>query len=246
LRLNLIEFMKKLLGLLSLTLALSAPSWAQTSNNDIAKTKNIVKPSRDFVMLQVSYDNWMNTPDYVKIGGIGRGFNAYLCYDFPINKSNFSFAGGLGIATNNVYFKDQLLILNSNSSSAVFQNVDTAVGQDLYQKSKYSTAYLEVPLELRFFGNKENRNKGFKAAIGLKVGLLVGAHTKNVNSLSGVSLVEKVNTRRYAETWRFSPTARIGWGNFSVFGAYSLTKLFKNNEGPAVNPYSIGICITGL
>ncbi|WP_162902923.1 outer membrane beta-barrel protein [Taibaiella koreensis] len=241
--------MKKIAGLLAFTLAFSLGAQAQESTTDNqsepAKKKSVIKPSRDFLMLQLSYDNWAQTPENVKIGGIGRGFNAYLCYDFPISKSNFSFAAGLGIGTNNIYFDDQRLVMNTASSTAVFQNVDTN-GVDNYKKSKLNTTYLEAPFELRFFGNKDNRNRGFKMAIGMKVGLLVGAHTKEKHNVGGTYVVEKVNTKRYFETWRFTPTARIGWGNFSIFGTYSLSQLFKAGAGPEVYPYSIGICITGL
>lgn len=238
--------MKKIAGMLAFVMAFSSVVKAQDgTDNNSAEKKSKIKPSRDFVMFQITYDNWAQTPDNVKIGGIGRGFNAYLCYDFPISKSNFSFAAGIGVGTNNIYFDNQRLIMNTSASGVVFQNVDTN-GVDNYKKSKLNTAYIEAPFELRFFGNKENRNRGFKMAIGMKVGLLMGAHTKDKHTLAGPAIVEKVNTKRYIETWRFAPTARIGWGNFSLYGSYSLSRLFKSGAGPEVYPYSIGISITGL
>ncbi len=80
------------------------------------------KPSRDFVMLQFTYDGWANTPDSVKVGGFSRGFNAYLCYDFPIKQSHFSFATGLGIGTSNMFFQDgqQLVLTDSGQKTALF------------------------------------------------------------------------------------------------------------------------------
>ncbi|WP_118950665.1 outer membrane beta-barrel protein [Taibaiella helva] len=241
--------MKKIAGMLAIALAFSLGAQAQESTTDTksepTKKKSVIKPSRDFLMIQLSYDNWAKTPDNVKIGGIGRGFNAYLCYDFPISRSNFSFAAGIGVSSNNIYFDDQRLVMNTSSSTAVFQNVDTN-GTNDYKKNKLNTTYLEAPFELRFFGNKENRNRGFKMAIGMKVGILVGAHTKDKHNVGGTYVVEKVNTKRYFETWRFAPTARIGWGNFGIFGSYNLSQLFKNGAGPEVYPYSIGISITGL
>lgn len=224
----------------------------ENKQKDASKTTNeISKPSRDFLMIQLTYDNWANTPNHVDIGGLGRGFGAYIAYDFPFAKSNFSFAAGLGVTSNNIYFNDQLLIMNSASDSVIFQDVDTNLVDDtkrenFYRKSKLNTTYLEVPFELRFFGNKINRNKGFKAAVGMKVGLLLGAHTKVKHVLAGPLITEKVNTGRYIETWRFTPNVRVGWGNFSLYGSYNLSKLFKAGMGPEVNPYSIGITITGL
>jgi len=243
--------MKKFFGMLTLALSFSALVTAQDKKDSPQDSKletvknEIVKPSRDFFMLQLTYENWNPTPDGVKIGGIGRGFNAYLCYDFPISKSHFSFAAGIGIGSSNIYFKDQIAVMNTAADSITFANVDTS-GANLYKKSKLNTTYLEAPFELRFFSNKVNRNRGFKAAIGMRVGILVGAHTKVRHAVSNTLINEKVNTKRYIQTWRFAPTFRVGWGNFSAYASYNLSPLFKAGQGPEVFPYSIGICISGL
>lgn len=239
--------MKKLFALLALALSLSSFSFGQDAKAGDGK-KNIIKPSRDFVMLNLTYDGWANVPDDVNIGGIGRGISGYLCYDFPISRSHFSFAAGLGLSSNNIYFKDQVAVMNTSAEAIRFKNVDTIDGDNYYKRSKLSTTYLEAPFELRYFANKENRNRGFKAALGMHVGLLVGAHTKTKHSAPGMNevIVEKVNTRRYVQTWRFAPALRIGWGNFSVYGTYNISQLFNAGAGPEVFPYSVGICISGL
>ncbi len=225
--------------------AASLSASAQSSSSELpAPPSEITKPSRDFVMLQFTYDAWASKPDSIKTGGIGRGFNAYLCYDFPIQKSNFSFAAGIGVGTSNIYFEDQTLRL-TDTGAAASQVRFVPETQD-YKRYKLATAYIEAPFELRYFGNKANRNRGFKAAIGLRAGTLVGAHTKGVRTVDGTKVVEKVDTKRYLDKWRFSATARVGWGNFSLFGSYNLNTLFKDGSGPGVVPYSVGLCITGL
>lgn len=235
--------MKKVLALAA-TLLLSAGVVLAQDTDNKNSTPEKQKPARDAIMLQFGYDAWTDVPDSIHTTGFGRGFNAYLCYDFPIQKSHFSFAAGLGIGTSNIYFKDQEL--RFTDTGALGSMVRFLPESRDYKKSKLTTAYLEAPFELRYFGNKDNRNKGFKAAIGLKAGLLVGAHTKTKRSVEGNSVVEKVNTKRYLETWRIGATVRLGWGNFSVFGTYNLNKPFKEGSGPQVTPYSVGLCITGL
>lgn len=210
--------------------------------NDGKKERTeLSKPSRDFLMLQFVYSGWDKTPDSLKVGGISRGFNAYLCYDFPIKKSHFSFAAGIGIGTDNVYLNDQEIVLTDVDSNAQARFV--AESQS-YKKYKVNTTYLEAPFELRFFGNKENRNKGFKTAIGLRVGSLIGGKTKG--KVEGTKVIHKVNTRNYLEKWRFAGTFRVGYGNFTLLGTYNLTNLYQDLAGPPITPYSIGICITGL
>ena len=230
---------KYILSLIALCFFTTAQ--AQSSDSK-AKKSAYSMPSRDYVMLQFGYDSWSNVPDSIKITGLGRAFNAYLCYDFPIMKSNFSFAAGVGVGTSNIFFKDQEVVLTDTSSSISFIPETQA-----YKKYKLSTAYIEAPFEIRYFGNKENRNKGVKVAIGLKVGTLLSSHTKGKRTYNSKPIIEKVNTKRYLETWRYAATGRIGYGNFSVFGSYNLGGLFKVNAGPEnVRPYSIGICLSGL
>ena len=199
-------------------------------------------PSRDYVMLQFGYSNWHNAPDSIKIAGVGRTFSAYLCYDFPIMKSNFSFAAGLGISAASIYLKDQEIHLTDTNSYVQF-----LPESEPYKKYKLTTTYLEAPFELRYFSNKENRNQGIKVALGLKVGTLLSSHTKGKRTYNNKPIVEKVSTKRYLETWHYAATARIGYGNFSVFATYDLGGLFKTNLGPEnVRPYSVGICLSGL
>lgn len=248
--------MKKTVTLLAVALGFATIASAQnnkeqeiTASQSTQKTiKNEVrKPSRDFLVLALTYDNWASTPDDVHVTGFGRGFSGYLAYDFPISNSHFSFAAGLGVNSSNIFFDKQVAVMNEASSKIEFRNLDT-LAAPFYKRSKLSTTYLEAPFELRYFANKENRNRGFKMAIGMHVGLLVDAHTKTKHSGPGISdlIVEKVSTTRYVQKWRFAPVLRIGWGNFSVYGTYSISSLFNDGAGPVVYPYSIGVSISGL
>jgi outer membrane protein with beta-barrel domain len=217
----------------------------KVSNNAIPPA--IVKPARDLVMLQFNYNNWVQKPDSVKSKALGYGFNAYLCYDFPIKKTKLSFAAGLGINTSVAFLSQQVISLADTGTlgtSARFLPDTAFSGQ--YKRYKFVTTYITAPFELRYFGNKYNRNKGFKAAIGMEIGTLLGAHTKALKSINGVNVKEKVDTKRYVTPWNFAATARIGWGNFSLFGSYNLTNVFKENAGPPITPMSVGICLTGL
>lgn len=234
--------MQQRLALMAIFLFASVFSNAQDLEKSGTNKSVLQKPSRDFVMLQFTYEGW-SRPDSIKTTGFGRGFNGYICYDFPIGKSNFSFAAGIGIGTSNIYLDNQQIILSDTGASAQARFV---AEQEDYKKYKLTTAYLEAPFEIRFFGNKENRNKGFKMAMGLRVGTLVGAHTKGRRAVDGTKFVDKENTRRFLENWRFSGTARIGWGNFTLMGTYNLNSLYKAGSGPQITPYSIGLCISGL
>ena len=44
--------------------------------------------------------------------------------------------------------------------------------------------------------------------------------------------------------YKLSGTLRIGYGKFILYTNYSLTPLFKNNQGPELYPISLGLGFT--
>lgn len=216
---------------------------AQATDGKDTKT-TVQKPSRDFAMLQLTYNTLLDKPDSIKLKGFSRGINFYLCYDFPIAKSNFSFAVGAGVSAQNYYFNKQQVVSNDTGSAATVRFNDTTG----FKRSKMAVLYVQAPFEFRFYGNKVNRNKGFKAAIGLQVGTLTGAHVKNNYTIAGTNTKanDKTGTKRFLSPWNFAATARLGWGNFSLYGSYNLTPIYKEFQGPQMTPLAFGVCLTGL
>jgi len=56
----------------------------------------------------------------------------------------------------------------------------------------------------------------------------------------------KENSKSYFNTTRLAATARVGYGNFSLFGAYSLTGIFKDGIAPDIKGMQIGLAFSGL
>jgi hypothetical protein len=198
--------------------------------------------SKDFLVIQLGYVNFTGTNASSIHTGFNRQFNIALMYDIPIPKSNFSMAAGLGIGSDNYYLKRSSLDLKSGTSLIP----DFQYPTDQYKRFKLSQTYLELPVELRYRGVPDNANKGFKAGIGLKVGDLLQAKTRSVQANGVGKLVEKESDKGLFNTWRFAATARVGYGNFAIYGTYSLTKTFKDGSLYSVSPYSVGLQISGL
>jgi hypothetical protein len=246
--------MRKLLVALTL-LTVSTTSFAQENTDPVSVTNKPPKPyvakSGDHFMFQLSYDNWLNTPDSITshIKGFSRGLNVYVMLNKPF-KSNpkFSIAGGVGVSSSNIVFKKMNVEIGSSNPTLQFISTDSS---DNYKKYKLSTTFLEIPLEFRFTSNTSNPNKAVKAAIGLKVGTLVNAHTKGkvLRDKTGNVIhnyTEKINTKGYFNSTRFAATARVGYGIFSLFGSYNLSQMFKTGVGPDTRLLQIGLCVSGL
>jgi len=170
-------------------------------------------------------------------------------FDFPF-KSNphFSAAIGAGVGTDHIFFDKMYVGIKDPTSTLTIQDVSDTTH---FKKYKLATAWLEAPIELRYSFNPENPGKSWKIALGVKVGTLLNAHTKgktwqNSQGQTLISYIQKESGKRFFNTTRIVPTARIGYGHFSIYGTYQVGTLFKEGLGPDVRPYSIGLTISGL
>ena len=205
--------------------------------------------ANDHVMLMFGYDNWTGAPDSIKITGFGRSFMFNFMFDFPFKSDpRWSVAAGLGIGWNNVYFDKQQVLVASLNPTLSFPN---NAGGDHFKKFKLTTAYLDIPIELRFAFNPENTNQSWKIAVGVKVGTMVDGYTKAKNLQNSANqpinnFIEKEVSKKYFNTTRLATTARVSYGVFGVFGQFQLNALIKNGLGPDVHPFTIGLVLSGL
>jgi hypothetical protein len=202
--------------------------------------------SKDHLMIQYGVHSWLQRPDSINTGGFSRSFNLYFMYDMPFKTNpQFSVGVGIGAGTDNLFFKKTYVDLKSNDALHFTKDTITS-----YKKIKLTTAYLEVPVELRFTQDPANPNKSFKAALGVTVGTMINAHTKfkvtrDANNQGGY--INKINDRNHFNNLRFAATARVGLGLFSLFASYQLNQFIKDGAGPAdVKPMTIGITLSGL
>lgn len=266
--------MKRILLLFS-CLLVSAITYGQKDADEKTNT-NVKQPvvrldQADRVMVDIFTDIWMNKPNDSTINtfAVNRGVNAYIMKDFPLGKSNFSFAIGAGISCHNLY-SDAVAVKESAVDTAaalgysftgrtVFQKLPEMIGttETSYKNNKLTAIYVDVPLEFRF--RTKNEGQKVKAALGFKVGYLLSSHQKYrgddmvwdyATQSWGMRSEDLVRHKNYKvpniEVYRMGPTVRVGWGWVNVSAFYSLTDLFKKNKGPEMYPLSVGLTITPL
>ena len=210
---------------------------------------NLKSRANDHFLIQFGYTSWAKIPDSINTTGFPRSFNMYFMFDFPF-KSNPKISVGLGagIGTDNIYFENTYVGIKDNTPTLIFHDLSDT---NHFKKYKLATAILESPLELRFSSDPGTPNRSYKIAIGIKAGILLQAHTKGkeLQNEHGGTLIDytaKESSKRFFNSNRFMATARLGYGVFSIFGAYQLNTLFKEGLGPDVRPYTIGITLSGL
>ncbi|MDA3614136.1 outer membrane beta-barrel protein [Polluticaenibacter yanchengensis] len=256
--------MRKIYFLLASALFFSVTTKAQLVDSTVAVETKKVKTDwtkvklnnrpNDHIMLSFGHEGWSGSTEGLNIGGgISRHFNLAFMYDMPFKtQAQFSFAGGIGISTSNVFFKDTYIDIagKTNGNQITFKDVSD---EDHFKKYKLSANYVEIPVEIRWVQNPLKSSKSFKVAAGVKLGLLVDAHTKGKNlvnedgnTLYGTKYKMKEKSTTFFNSTKFAGTLRAGYGPISLFGSYNILTLFKDGRGPSVRPYSIGICISGL
>lgn len=241
--------MKKILLLVSFILTGIVLFAQDEPKSEPKKKPNLVSRANDHLLLQFGYMSWAKIPDSINTKGFPRSFNAYFLFDFPF-KSNpqISVAIGAGVGTDVIFFDKTYVGIKDITPTLQFHDQSDTIH---FKKNKLGTAYIEAPLELRFSSNPENPNKSFKVALGIKGGILLGAHIKQktLQSSTGATLndyIEKQYSKRFFNSNRFAGTVRIGYGVFSVFGTYQINALFKEGLGPDVRPFTIGLTLSGL
>jgi hypothetical protein len=221
------------------------------SQDSLIKKKPVIDLSnrpKDHLLLQFGFTDWAGKPDSLNTGGFSRSLNAYFMFDFPFKTNpHLSMAAGFGVGTDNIMFKKTYVAIKD--INPVIQFIDQS-DTNHFKKTKLVTAYLEIPVEFRYSAKPLTGN-GIKMALGVKVGTMLSAHTRNSTFQDKDdklinNYVMKESSKRFFNKNRLVGMARLGYGHFSLYGSYQLTQLFKDVAGPLVRPYSIGITLSGL
>lgn len=243
--------MKKLISLSFCALSVLFVAAQETPATETKKKKspvNLSNRANDHLMVQFGYTGWSDIPDTLNKSGLSKSINVYFMMDYPFKTNpKMSIGIGLGVGSDHITFTKTNIGIKDLTPSIRFTDVSDTTH---FKKSKLATSYLEAPIELRFTSDPAT-GMGFKAAIGVKIGTMINAHTRNtkLQSVTGTSLNEytmKESSKRFFNKNRISATARIGYGHFTLYGAYQVTTLFKDGLGPQVRPYSIGLTLSGL
>jgi len=239
--------MKKILSV-AFAVVLVSTAFGQTKKD---WSKEVIDRAGDHFMVQLGLDNWAGAPDSIssRMGGFSRGVNVAIMINKPFKSDpRWSVAFGLGISNSNIFFKNTSVDLKSSSTLLPFRKTDST---DHFKKYKLATTFAEAPIELRYTFDPVNQKKSWKIAVGVKVGTMLNAHTKgktlqNKSNTTINAYTEKISKRTFFNNTRLAATARVGIGNFSLFGSYSITALVKDVSGAAIRPYQIGLCLSGL
>lgn len=181
-----------------------------------------------------------------------RTFNVY--YQRPIHigqNTGLTFNPGIGLGLDKLAFSlDRMLINNPeigpNSSQLV--NIADVYGEGISVNNNTTAVnYIDIPLEFRYHLNKNDYSKGFRFAVGGKIGFLYNAHTKvSYEDPAGLSRTVKDKQPLGFSPIRYGVYTRIGFSGFNVWSYYGLNSVWKSGQGPfgtEANQFNFGISV---
>ena len=177
-------------------------------------------------------------------------------------KNNVGFITGLGLGSYNYRFSKDV-VLNSDSSEITGYIADGTS----FRKSKLTITTLNFPLLLEFQNNSLKKRNSFHVSTGILFGIRIASHTKiyyeeknkpfDLKKYDPKTDSWKIDNNLYAKSpdqrkgknhddfylapFKLDATLRIGYGWLNLFATYSLSKLFKEDKGPELYPFTVGI-----
>lgn len=162
----------------------------------------------------------------------------FVEYNICLKPDRIGLVSGLGFQWNNYKFDNPIKI--DKMDDGLIYPID--IEENNFKKSKLTASYLTLPLMLEFqFPVNDNTNTMFLSA-GMVGALNLGSHTKVKNDHSK----DKDRGSFNINPFKYSAIARIGLRDVSFYATYSLSSLFKEDKGPELFPFTIGISLVNF
>jgi hypothetical protein len=159
----------------------------------------------------------------------------FLEYNIILEDKCIGLVTGMGFSMNNYRFDNDLTI--DKGEDGIIHPI--SLEGERVEKSKLTVSYLTVPLLLEFQIPVNGRSNRLFISGGVIGGINLGSHTKIKYNGSK----EKDHGSFNINPFKCSATVRAGLKDISLYACYGLTPLFKNDKGPELFPFSIGISL---
>lgn len=193
----------------------------------------------DRFVIDIVYNDWRGDIPAFKGPWSNIGINGAWMFDIPFTTNN-TVGMGVGLGFSHYSNRTQVVFFKN------YEEKSTIIGSPVDgHKYKIGFNYLEIPVEFRFripYGDKDKQH--FKFLIGGKIGYCIQSHTRDMVKVSGQRHVSKDIHLPDVNPLRYGVTARIGIRNWSLFGAYYFSSLFKSDKSIELYPFSMGISIS--
>lgn len=192
------------------------------------RTNYASQEAQDFLQFQNGVP--ASKGDYALRGSRISNFNLwFFIQEMSVYKHVVNLKYGLGIETNNYFFKTPITYVDGASPYTFRESIN-------FDKNKIAADFLTVPLMININTNPYGRHGGFQFSFGVSGGYLYSARQKQKSEERGK---QKVKTDFNLSNWKAAWIAELGLGPVRLYGSYSITKLHE--FGLDQYPYTVGI-----
>lgn len=191
----------------------------------------------DQIYFGVNYNLLANKPNDAFQRNFSYGLQGGVIRDIPLtNNGRIALGVGLGYAVNSYYSN----IISTNTNGNV---VYTLAASDFdYNRSKFETHSLEIPIEFRWRNSTVTRYKFFRLYSGLKFNYNFSNRYKLVTD-AGKNVFSNDDIKKF----QYGLSLNVGYNTFNLHLYYSLSDLMEkdaviiNGEKLAIKPLRIGL-----
>ncbi len=152
----------------------------------------------------------------------------------------FGLVSGLGIQWTNYHLSNDI-ILQHDHDGLEWQAADF----DL-RTNRLRVFQLNVPLMMELQIQDPNTWSRFYFSAGIQAGFRLRSHTKvEYRDENGSKQTDRARDDFHLVPIRMDAIGQIGWGRLNFFATYALNSMFKDERGPELSPFSIGIRLIG-
>lgn len=149
-------------------------------------------------------------------------------------KERVGLVTGFGFRWNNYRFANSDVVVYKGDAGITYY-IDSVSN---YTKSKLSVTYLTVPALIEF--QVPIKGESLYLAAGVEGSVKLTAKMKN-KSDNGDK--DKKKDDFYVNPFNYNLTARIGYGDIGLYGTYNMQQMFRENKGPEVYQYALGVTL---
>ncbi|WP_163715292.1 outer membrane beta-barrel protein [Mangrovibacterium lignilyticum] len=159
----------------------------------------------------------------------------FVEYNISLKEDRVGIVSGLGLQWNNYKFDNSITINKMDDGLIHPLNIE----ENNFKKSKLTASYLTLPIMLEFQIPVNDHSNSLFISGGMVGALNIGSHSKVKNDHSK----DKDHGSFNINPFKYSAIARIGLRDFSLYATYSFSTLFREDRGPEMFPFTIGISL---
>ncbi len=142
---------------------------------------------------------------------------------------------GMGVQWNRYGLKNNYDV--SFNKDSIFGVENTSVN---YTKNLLKATYLQIPLMLDL-NTSHNAKRSFHLSAGVIGGYKITSRLKTRFEDEGRTYKNKTKGHYQFNPFQAYATVQVGYGKFTLFANYGLTRIFEKNKGPQLYPFTIGV-----